>query len=267
MFRYFLLMARLLFLFCFLSATSHGDGLLNLPPGPDRLLAIKRMAEAGDPHAQKEYADHLKQSLNYAAAEYWYKSAAVHGDPATLCALGELYHENRGFGTNAIKAKLKEALQLHRLAALQGFPRSHTHVAHAYLVGNQVPRNSVLAYTHFKLAGQSIVNDLLINKLIVEMTPAQIADAEAQIKSFKPIPFRQAFELLALDSVVLGAIIGNGNERLAIINGCSVKTGSELKLEIGGLPAKVKCESVDKNGALISIGSTRKNLTVRQKIP
>src|SRR5688500_7053806 len=145
------------------------SALIHFPTSAENLAAIKAKAESGEPAAQNAFGDQLRQSLKYSAAEHWYRASARQGNASAMCALGELYHANIGFGTNVVKANLANALALHQLAAAMGEQRSHFHLAHAYLQGTTVPRSSVQAYKHFKLAGPSVVNDVYLKQLILEM--------------------------------------------------------------------------------------------------
>lgn len=260
-------MARFLLIAFLISAASFGaaiDPFKQALTGPDRLVEIKRQAEAGETKAQIAYADHLNSAMKHAAAEHLYRLAAIKGDPNALCSLGELYHSNRGFGTNAVKANFTNALILHQLAALQGHRRSHGHLAHAYMDGNVFPKNPVRAYRHFKLADQNTMNDQYLKRLILEMSQDQIAEAEAQAKAFKPVPFKTAFETIALDTLILERITGPGNQRHAQINGKPCNQSNPLKTSIAGLPATFICTALDQTSITLTIGSSSHTYTLNR---
>lgn len=231
---------------------------------PDRLIEIKSQAEAGDTKAQISYGDHLNSAMKHAAAEHWYRLAAMKGDPTALCSLGELYHSSKGFGTNQVKANVAAALELHQLAALQGHQRAHRHLAYAYMDGKGLAKDPVRAYRHFKLTGKDAMAEQYMKRLILEMSQAQIAEAEAQAEAFKPVPFKTAFETLALDSLKLEGITGPGNQRYALINGKPCNPSNPLKTTFASLPATFTCTALDQTSITLTIGSSSRTYTLNR---
>jgi hypothetical protein len=245
--------------------SSFAGPLENALTSSDGLVQIKREAEAGDPAAQTKLGDHYHGSFMYAAATRWYAAAATQGYPPALAALGNLYAAGGGFGTNQVKANHTNAFQLHRLAAAQGNQQSQYSVGMYYREGKIVPQNLILAYKHLKLSHTSMANEYL-KQLVLQMSQDQIKEAEKQVGEFRPIAFRQAFEDLVFDSIKLQGVFGSGADRAALLNGKSIRAGQQIPLTIAGLPAILKCESIQKDTVTISFGSSRGEIAVAAKL-
>jgi hypothetical protein len=227
----------------------------------DALIDIKKKAEAGDAAAQVAFGDELARMRKFKLAERWYSEAALKGAPPALFALADLYSGSRGDGTNAIKANLTNAMTLHKLAAAQGFTKSHLALGLAYKDGNNnVPKDLVRAYTHLKLSDASQGRDAMLNQIIAEMTQAQTDEAEKIVKRFRPANFESAFADLVFDSIRISGIFGGGSHRIAMINGKQLNEGQQVSLNIGGLNAQVKLAEIASDGVFVSFRSLERKI-------
>jgi hypothetical protein len=252
-------MVRVLLALVLWTALASAAPLPLFPLSPDALATVKKRAEAGSRSDQTNLAEEFTRRLKYSEAEQWYKRAARQGDPRALCGLGEMYHQDRGFGTNAVKMNLTNAIALHRLAAAQGYQKSHFHLGFAYKTGQVIPKDKVAAYRHFKLSGSGL-GDQYLKDIILEMKQAEIDRAEKLARDFKPVPFERAFEEAVFESVHVGGTIRNNVEKLAIVNGELVTEGQGINVFVGGLSAQVKFVEFRTNAVVAAFGSTRRVL-------
>jgi hypothetical protein len=230
------------------------------PATQDGLVEIKKKAEGGDAAAQVAFGDELARMRKYRLAERWYSEAALKGAPNALFALADLYSGSRGEGTNAVKANLTNAMTLHKLAAAQGFTKSHLALGLAYKDGNNAPKDLVRAYTHLKLSDASQNRDLMLNQIIAEMSQAQTDEAEKIVKRFRPANFESAFADLVFDSIRISGIFGGGSNRIAMINGKQLNEGQQVSLNVGGLNAQVKLAEIASDGVFVSFRSQERKI-------
>jgi hypothetical protein len=192
----------------------------------------------------------------------------LQGDAAAIRSLGELYHATVGFGTNRVVANFTNALTLHRLAADMGDKDAHFHLGYAYREGKTIPRSVILAFAHFKLSGPSPRSDSYLRSLVLEMSKSDLAEGEKEARNFKTVSYQQAFENLVFNSIRITGIFGVvGQDRMALINGRTTKAGDTIPLNLAGLPASVKCESIEQSAATVSFGSTRKLVNLKSQSP
>jgi hypothetical protein len=230
------------------------------------IIEIKREAEAGNPKSQKLLADHLVTSSQFSAAEHWYRAASIHGDASALCALGELYQSERGAGTNLVKASATNAIVLHRLAALQGHGKSHTHLYNAYKLGKGLPRDLIQAYKHLLLSDTPNRDDAA-KEMVLVMTQQQITRAENEAKSFKPLDFPKAFEELVFQSISVGGTMGTAEDRVAFINGVIISPGANVRIKVGGLPAVIKCTAITRESVTIAFNRSERTINFARPNP
>jgi TPR repeat protein len=116
-------------------------------------------------------------------ARKWYAKAAAQGLAKAQFNLGTLYFNGEGGPKD-----YQQALRWFRLAADQGEALAQTKIAIMYDEGQGVPRNIVQAYKWCSLAATNGDKSapLLRDMLAKQMTPAQIAKAQALAKEWKP---------------------------------------------------------------------------------
>ena len=140
------------------------------------------MREAAGAYERKDMAT---------AARIW-KVWADKGNAEARTLLGAMYWSGEGVPRNHA-----EAARLYLLAANQGYARAQNDIGFMYGFGESTPpRNDVEAYKWLTLAiaGYTSRNQDRLDQakkdlatLAARMTKAQIADAEAHAKAFKPV--------------------------------------------------------------------------------
>jgi hypothetical protein len=217
------------------------------------LLDLKKAAEAGDPKAQKQLAQRYEKALNYSEAELWFRKIAITGDPEVLQALGRFYCDGKPkvLGAAPVPRNVTNGLALLTLSAVQGHKSSQRDLAYIYYKGNIVPRNRIRAYQLFRLSG-SPGDKYLIDRLILEMPTAEVEQAEAEAKAFKPRPFREAFIDLTRGTLQLQGIAGSKGKQLAIINGQSVEPGKTITIEVASIPVPIRCDTIEETSVVLS---------------
>jgi TPR repeat protein len=141
------------------------------------------MREAAGAYERKDMAT---------AARIW-KVWADKGNAEARTLLGAMYWSGEGVPRNHT-----EAARLYRLAADQGYARAQNDLGFMYGFGEGIPpHNDVEAYKWLTLAikGYTSKNQDRLDQAIKDkatlakrMTKAQIADADARVKAFKPTP-------------------------------------------------------------------------------
>lgn len=126
------------------------------------------------------------------AARIW-KTWADKGNAEARTLLGAMYWSGEGVPRNHA-----EAARFFLLAADQGYARAQNNIGFMYGFGEGIPpHNDVEAYKWLTLAikgytpkNQDRLDQAIKDKaaLVKRMTKAQIADADARVKAFKPKP-------------------------------------------------------------------------------
>jgi hypothetical protein len=261
------LMSRILFLLLAIGSIAVRAADPATPPAePARvagsLIELKREAESGNRKSQKLYADALKQNQLYAAAENWYRLGATQGDASALCALGDLYQRDEGYGTNAVRKNLTNAVVLYKLAALQGYGPAHLALSLAYREGVAVPRDLTKSYYHNLI--QTGNREQIARDLVLQMTQEQIVEAERMAKEFQPAPFVKAFEEMVFESIRVTGIMGSESERMAFIQGGMVVPGSFFRTSIAGIPAVIKCVGIGRDSITVSFNGVQRAIAYKR---
>ena len=154
--------------------------LVALPAGAQSLE--ERMKSAAGAYERKDFAT---------AIALWRPLAAA-GNAEAETLLGAMYWSGEGVARDH-----KEAARLYLSAAEKGYARAQNAIGFLYGFGEGVPpRSDVQAYKWLSLAVRNYTDknrerreqaarDLAT--LRARMSPAQIADAERQIRDFKPL--------------------------------------------------------------------------------
>ena len=140
-------------------------------------------AENGDAKAQYNLGEMYRKGEgvldNDREAVKWYRKAAEQGLAEAQNALGVMY--NRGMG---VEQDSKEAVKWYHKAAEQGHAKGQSNLGGMYNAGIGVEKDLVTGYAWSDIAAGNGYQSAINNKslIIKEMTPDQIAEAEALIK-------------------------------------------------------------------------------------
>jgi TPR repeat protein len=152
---------------------------------PVAVALYRQAAEGGDVVAQHNlglrYARGEGVPQDNAEAVRWFRKAADQGFARSMSALGVMH---AGGGDNA------EALRLYRLAAERGDPDGQTNLGRAYAEGKHVPADLPAAFMWLTLAANQNGAEAKaeLAKLLSRLTPAQLRQGEAAVRSFRPRP-------------------------------------------------------------------------------
>jgi TPR repeat protein len=141
---------------------------------------------------------------DYAAEVAIVRPLAEKGYAFAQFNLGVLYDRGQGLPQDDALAK-----QWYQKAAEQGLPQAQVNLAIMYEEGQGMPVDPVRAYFWYALAdsqgdGQA---PQALQDIAKKMTPAQVADAERQVKEFKAT---HAFTIPPLPAVDSGSAHGGG---------------------------------------------------------
>lgn len=161
------------------------------------LEAIKwyRLASVqGDAQAQISlgamYASARGVQQDYVEAAKWFRLAAEQGNAIAQVDLGSMYDLGKG-----VPQDYAEAVRWYRLAAAQGSASAQLALGEQYELGHGVPQDFVMAHMWYNLATAHAPDPrswLLTeatnrrDRLVNQMTPAQIAEAQKLARDWKP---------------------------------------------------------------------------------
>lgn len=119
----------------------------------------------------------------YKTAYSLLRPLAEQGDARAQAALGDMHAYGEGCPEDG-----PEALRWHRKAAEQGNALAQNSLGVMYGNGEGVPRDYVQAYMWFNLAAAQGEEESIENREILtrSITPAQIAEAQALSRNWKP---------------------------------------------------------------------------------
>lgn len=157
------------------------------------LVAVAGPATAQSLEAEMRQAAGAYERKDMATAVRIWKVWADKGNAEARTLLGAMYWSGEG-----VPRDHKEAARLYLLAANQGYARAQNDIGFMYGFGEGTPpRNDVEAYKWLTLAiarytarNQDRLDQAIKDKaaLAKRMTKAQIAEAEARVKAWKPTP-------------------------------------------------------------------------------
>jgi TPR repeat protein len=130
------------------------------------------------------YEEGLGVPQDFELAVKWYKLAAQAGDAHAQYNLGAMYDDGR-----AIREDDKQALKWYRRAAEQGLAPAQHNLGSLYEQGHLVPQDNVRALMWYTLAASPShdedgkVDPDRLNALVAQMTPAQVATAQAMVRT------------------------------------------------------------------------------------
>jgi TPR repeat protein len=120
-------------------------------------------------------------SKDEAEATKWYRLAADQGRADAQYQLGHLYYKQTNYA---------EAVRWFRLAADQGRADAQSNLGAMYAEGDGIPQDLAQALKWFILAAAQNHREAIENrdKVILLMTPVQIAEAQKLAREWKPPP-------------------------------------------------------------------------------
>jgi TPR repeat protein len=155
-------------------------------------VAVTRPVAAQSLEAEMREAAGAYERKDMAAAARIWKVWADKGNAEARTLLGAMYWSGEGVPRNHA-----EAARLYLLAANQGYARAQNDIGFMYGFGEGTPpRNDVEAYKWLTLAiarytarNQDRLEQAIKDKaaLAKRMTKAQITEAEARVKAWKPV--------------------------------------------------------------------------------
>jgi hypothetical protein len=158
------------------------------------LQLLRPAAEQGSPAAQfgmgQMYEEGFGVQKDSAAAAVWYRKAADQGFASAETSLGLLYDLGWGVGHDD-----GQAVDWYRKAAVQGDPRGQFYLGGMYHFGRGVAVDLLQAYVWCGLAASrypetdGVMRDRAVKErdiIAAELTAAQIADGDRQIREWAP---------------------------------------------------------------------------------
>lgn len=140
-------------------------------------------AEQGSPEDQYRLGLRYEQSAHdYGEAVRWYRMAAIQQHSEAIYRLCLLSDAGRG-----VLQDYQEALRWCRLAADHGHARAMFMIGTYFESGRGVPKDSIQAHQWYNLAAANGYEDGVKrrNRLALNMTPGQIAQAQYQARSWR----------------------------------------------------------------------------------
>jgi TPR repeat protein len=157
------------------------------------MVAFAAPAAAQSLEEQMRRAAGAYERKDFATAVPIWRVYAEQGNAEAQTLLGAMYWSGEGVPRNHA-----EAAKWYLRAAQQGYARAQNNIGFMYGFGEGIPpRDDVQAYKWLSLAierytakNQDRLDQALEDRrtLAARMTPAQIADAERQVRNWKPSP-------------------------------------------------------------------------------
>ncbi len=145
-----------------------------------------KLAENGDAVAQYEFALMCERGeglpRNHSEAVKWFRSSASRDYAPAQLFLGLIYASGKG-----VSQDYRQALLWLHLAAEQDDTTAQFYLGGLYFSSSALPQDYAQAYKWFTLAGRADPSRSKTLEVLAEkMTPAQLMDAQAQIRNWKP---------------------------------------------------------------------------------
>lgn len=239
-------------------------GLAAVGLGQDRppdLVAIKAAAEAGDPKAQYEYGKAIPYPRIVEQFDWYLKSACAGYAPAQD-ALGnhfaaQIYDKQKHL------ANLRESVRWSSRAAYQGVMWSQARIAGFYHDGEVLPKDLVAAYVWCRIAKNSSPLQIgftgELNRLVTEMSSAEIAEAENRLKSFRLEPYSGLnpieADMLFAQVKISATYVMNG-VRQVVLDNVRFNQGETKDVILSGESIRLTCLSIQETGVLVGIAGT-----------
>ena len=149
---------------------------------------LQPLEERGDPQSQLllgvMYLHGEGVQRNDKTAAQWFRKSAEQGDETAEYNLGLLYEHGKG-----VLRDMSQAVYWYRWAAEGSHPDAQFRLAGLYVTGKGVKRDTVEALVWLHLAARLGQEDalFLLARLAQQMTKAQVAEAQRQVKEWKAL--------------------------------------------------------------------------------
>lgn len=149
---------------------------------------LTRAANQGDLNAQfnigSMYGRGQGVPQSHTEAAKWFRKAADQGNAPAQFIMGLMYRQGEG-----VRKDNDQAANWYRKAAHQDLAQAQFNLGSMYLKGTGMPQNAMSAYFWFSLAARHQIDDAadILTKLARNITPAQIAEAEIMVRSWRPM--------------------------------------------------------------------------------
>jgi TPR repeat protein len=228
---------------------------------PDR-AKLKAAAEAGDSHAQYEYAKALPSSDAAGQLAWYFRSARAGYAPAQE-ALGSHFASEASVAKVERLTRLRESVRWSSRAAFAGIYTAQLRIAQFYRKGEVLPKDLVAAYLWMQTAINhsplGIIYKSSLDQLTAEMLPAERAEAEGKLNKFRLAPVAGLnpveADLILAQLHLGGTSVANGVPQV-VINDVRFASGETKELKLEGESVRLVCFSIDENSALVSIAGT-----------
>ena len=228
---------------------------------PD-LARLKAAADAGDPQAQYDFARSLPAS-DAAGQLVWFERSARAGFAPAQEALGSHYASVAQEAKAARATLLRESARWSSRAAYAGIYTAQLRIAQFYRTGEVLPRDLVAALlwmqTGINQSPFGVIYQGTLEQLRAAMTPAERADAEEQLKRFRPKPITGMNPIeadLILFQLHLGGTATEGGVTRVRINDVAFGSGETKELKLDGETVRLTCFSIDEKSVLVSLAGT-----------
>jgi TPR repeat protein len=222
---------------------------------------LKAAALEGDPQAQTQLGNAYLSAFDYAEAAKWYGSAAEKGVAQAQYRLGDILLNGRPApkppkpGAAKVTADATEAVQWFSRAANKDHLEAQFALGQCFRDGKGVKKDLVRAYKWLTLASEKNngIGKLYRDPILSQMSVKQITEGERLVANFKaglasPSPY--------LSKLVLQAIGGKRDHRLATINDRTFTDGEESLVQVGTKWLRVKCVEVREKSAVVNLLET-----------
>lgn len=230
--------------------------------GTPDLVAIRAAAEAGDAKAQYEYGKAIPYGRTDEQLDWFYRSARAGYGPAEE-ELGSYFSNGLVGDKKKNLANRRESARWSSRAAYQGIASAQFRIARFYQSGEVLPKDRVAAYFWMRTANSNSTFGLgykgFVDRLITEMSSAEIAEAESRLRSFSP---QAAAGLNPIEAdlffaeVQIGPIFTINGVHQATVNNIRFIQGETKALYLGGDSIRVVCLNIQGSSVLLGIANT-----------
>ncbi len=206
---------------------------------------IKAAAEKGDAEAQYKLAQAFYSHFEWSNSVVWFRRAAKQGNAEAQYSLGKM---PIGGSSRATK-DIEEGVKWTKLAANQNHSMSQILLGQLYEEGKDLKRDYVEAFKWYTLVlNQSPIWRVYPDRLALKMTTNQVEEARKRAEQFRPTKSARVEPEFKLQGVM-----GSGENRLAMINGKSLKKGEVATVKIDEDVLKIRCLKIDDRTVLIEV--------------
>ena len=223
------------------------------PPGSS-VIAMREAAHKGEAAAQYKFGLAYQLQGDEVNALLWFRKAARQGMAEAQYALGHLLVVNSGGGAKGRAIGIKWL----SLAAGQNYLYAQRLLGDLYGSPRENEKNYVEAFKWQALAAkQDTTLNANVDALALRMTAEETSEALKKVEEFRP-----ALPAKVVPEVKLQGLIGNGEKRLALINGKSFRKNEPGEIRVDDEMIKIQCLELTHNSALIKIEGEESPVTL-----